>query len=284
MKWEVILLQNLQEIRNPVLTAFMEAITSMAESLFIVILIAVLYWCIDKKRSLRIGWIVLFSAGINGIVKNIVRMPRPFQKGVTSPIRVQTATSYSFPSGHTQLATTFWGSSMMILKGNFTYIVGTALILLTAFSRLYLGVHWPTDVIGGIIFGVVSLIIGLKLIDEKATITKVHVIGVSIAFIVCTAMPIDADLAKTIGALWGLTFGAYLEQKYIHFIEKETLKNQIIKVIVGFTVTILLYIGMKTLMPKNILTDMIRYSVVLLWVSAGAPYLFKKLFNKNYKH
>lgn len=284
MNWEVILLQNLQEIRNPVLTAFVEAITSMSESLFIVVLIAILYWCIDKKRSLRIGWIVLFSTGINGIIKNIVKMPRPFQKGVTSPIRVQTATGYSFPSGHTQLATTFWGSSMAILKGKFTLIVGSILILLTAFSRLYLGVHWPTDVIGGIVFGTIAVMIGLKLIDEKGTITKKHVIGVSIAFILCTVVPVDADLAKAIGALWGLSFGGYLEQKYINFEEKQILKNQIIKVFLGFTVAILLYVAMKSLLPKNVLTDMIRYSIVLLWVSAGAPYLFKKMFHTNYKY
>ena len=86
MNWEITLLQNLQTIRNPGLTALMEAISFMAESLFLVIIIATLYWCVNKKKTIRLAWLVLFSGVANGVIKNIIRAPRPFQKGVVSQI------------------------------------------------------------------------------------------------------------------------------------------------------------------------------------------------------
>lgn len=278
MNWEIQVLQFLQEIRNPFLTAIMEAITFMAESLFLIMIISLLYWCVDKKKSIRIGWIVLFSGVANGIVKNIVKMPRPFQKGVVSPIRVETATSYSFPSGHTQIATSFWGSAMMILKNRSVIILGSILIVLTALTRLYLGVHWPMDVLGGITLGIICVWIGDKLLDIEKGFTKSHIIGVGIVAILAIILPVDGDLVKSIGALLGVVVGSYLEKKHINFKEKQVLKIQIQKIAIGILGTILLYIGLKIILPSMNIFYMIRYAVVVLWIVAGAPLMFKKMF------
>lgn len=281
MNWEIQILQFLQEIRNPFLTSIMEAITFMAESLFIVLVIALLYWCVDKKRSIKLGWIVLFSSVINGVVKNIVKMPRPFERGVVTPIRVETATSYSFPSGHTQIATSFWGGAMCILRSSGVTILGTVLILFTAFTRLYLGVHWPMDVIGGIILGILCVLIGDKLLDAKKGFTKYHVIFVSIVAVLGMILPIEADLAKAIGALFGMVLGSYLEKKYVNFKEKQKLKNQLIKIAIGIIGTGILYVGLKILLPNMNIGYMIRYAAVLLWIVVGAPWVFTNILEKN---
>ncbi|MEG0014885.1 MAG: phosphatase PAP2 family protein [Cellulosilyticaceae bacterium] len=283
MNWEIQILQFLQEIRNPFLTSIMEAITFMAESLFIVVIIALLYWCVDKQRSLKIAWIVLFSSVINGIVKNIVKMPRPFQRGIVTPIRVETATSYSFPSGHTQIATSFWGGAMTIFRDRSVVILGSVFIILTAITRLYLGVHWPIDVIGGIVLGVICISIADKTLDIKKGFTKVHIVVVGIAAIGILILPVDGDLAKVIGALLGMVVGAYLERRYINFKEKQPWKKQLIKIAIGIGGTLILYAGLKILLPSAKISYMIRYMVVLLWIVAGAPLMFNRMLEKKGK-
>ena len=61
-------------------------------------------------------------------------MPRPFDLGVVKPIRAETATSFSFPSGHTQTATSFWSGAMLVLRTKGMYVMGSCIILLTALS------------------------------------------------------------------------------------------------------------------------------------------------------
>lgn len=277
MNIQVQILQYLEQMRTETLTILMTTITMMAESLFIVSIVALLYWCVDKVKSIRLAWIILFNTAINGTIKNLIKMPRPFQVGAVSPIRVQTATSYSFPSGHTQSATSFWGGSMLILKSKKSIWIGSIFILLTGFSRLYLGVHWPIDVIGGILFGAITIIISDRLLGDEGIITRWHIIGISIAFILVLLLKVDADLYKGVSALWGMTYGVYLEQKYIHFQPHQHWRTQVIKIIIGIGGVLLLYVGLKKLFPADKLFDMIRYAALLLWISAGAPYVFTKI-------
>lgn len=280
MNWEIIFLQQLEGIRQPFLTALIEAITFFAESGFVALVIAILYWCVDKRKGVRLGWIVLVSGVVNGAIKNIFKMPRPFQAGVVSPVRVETATGYSFPSGHTQTATSFWGALMLMVRTQKMVMLGITMMILTAFSRLYLGVHWPIDVIGGIITGIGCVMIADRLIDEKKGITPNHVLGISIVTLLLMLLHIDPDLAKTTGALWGLVMGVYLEQKYIRFEPMQPKGIQYKKVAIGLGGMGILYLLLKTMMPGGIQMDMMRYAVLMLWMSAGAPYIFVKISRK----
>ncbi|MGL4739018.1 MAG: phosphatase PAP2 family protein [Cellulosilyticaceae bacterium] len=280
MNWEIMVLQQLEAIRQPFLTAIIEALTFFAESGFVALVIAILYWCVDKKKGVKLGWTVLLSGVVNGAIKNIFKMPRPFQVGVVSPIRVETATGYSFPSGHTQTATSFWGALMMMVKTRNMVILGSIMIVLTAFSRVYLGVHWPIDVIGGIITGIGCVIIADRLMDEQKGITPQHVLGISILTLFLMLLRIDPDLAKTVGALWGLVVGAYLEQKYVHFEPIQPRKIQYKKIGIGVGGMGVLYLLLKGLVPSSIQMDMIRYAALMLWMSVGAPYFFVKISRK----
>lgn len=277
MNWEIQLLQSLQSIRNPGLTAFMEAISFMAESIFLVIIIATLYWCIDKKKTLRMAWLILFSGVTNGILKNLIRAPRPFQKGVVSPLRVETATSYSFPSGHVQSATSFWGGATLIFKNKTFLLMSIVMVLLTSLSRLYLGVHWPVDVIGGMITGVLSILVADMLYDEEKGFTNWHVIGVGVLAIILLIVPIDGDLASAVGGLWGLVVGSFIESKYVQFSVEGSWKLQLKKILSGFGGTVLIYVGWDFIFADSVVFNLIKYALVLLWISAGAPYFFKKV-------
>ena len=264
-------------IRNDLLTTFFTTITILAEKLFLVIVLAFLYWCVDKAKSKRLAWFVLFGAVGNGIVKNIVQMPRPYDLGVVKPLRIETATSYSFPSGHTQSATSFWAGSMIILKTRASIILGSVIILLTALSRLYLGVHWPMDVLGGIGFGLICLYFANQLLDESGQVNKWHIVGTSILCLFALIFPGDADYYKAVAALWGFCVGAYIEQNYIKFEINSLLKKNVQRVCIGMIGLVVIYVGIGKLLPSIQLFSMLKNAMVVIWMLAGAPYLFKRL-------
>lgn len=277
MNFQIQILQYLEAIRTDFLTAMMVVITMMSESLFLVSILAILYWCVNKVKSIRLAFIVLFSSVINGVIKTIVQMPRPFEKGIVTPLRVETATGSSFPSGHTQSAASFWGGSSLVLKSRPSLVMAAFMIGLTALSRLYLGVHWPMDVMGGILFGLLSIFMANHIVDEKAIVNRNHILAISIVALLGMMMPIEKDLAKAIASLWGMLCGLYVEQKHIQFEPIQKLKVQIIKVMIGLATIIIIYIGLKNLFPEDKIFDMIRYAILLLWITAGAPYLFKSI-------
>lgn len=255
----------------------MTTITIMAESLFIVAILAGLYWCVDKIKSKRLAWFVLFNFVGNGMIKNLIQMPRPFDLGVVKPIRAETATSFSFPSGHTQTATSFWSGAMLVLRTKGMYVMGSCIILLTALSRVYLGVHWPMDVLGGIFFGVIFTLLANKLLGDKGEIRPAHVIGVSIVVLLVMIFKVDADLYKGAAALWGMTCGAYIEQKYIQFEAVQNWRIQLKKILIGFGGLVLIYLILSKVLPAVKIVKMIKYALLLLWITAGAPFIFKKL-------
>lgn len=277
MEIQIKILQFSEQIRTETLTLLMTTITIMAESLFIVAILAGLYWCVDKIKSKRLAWFVLFNFVGNGMIKNLIQMPRPFDLGVVKPIRAETATSFSFPSGHTQTATSFWSGAMLVLRTKGMYVMGSCIILLTALSRVYLGVHWPMDVLGGIFFGVIFTLLANKLLGDKGEIKPAHVIGVSIVVLLVMIFKVDADLYKGAAALWGMTCGAYIEQKYIQFEAVQNWRIQLKKILIGFGGLVLIYLILSKVLPAVKIVKMIKYALLLLWITAGAPFIFKKL-------
>ena len=269
-----------ENIRTDFLTVFFTTITMMAEHLFLVLLLAILYWIVDKRKSRRLAWFMLFNGVANGVMKSIVNMPRPFDKGVVKPIRMETATGSSFPSGHTQTATSFWMGSMLILKTKSTIVLGSIMIILTALSRLYLGVHWPMDVVAAIVFGVIFTYFAHLLIDEEGKFTEFHVIVSSLLCLAVLIFNVETDLCKAVAALWGLCLGSYLEEKYIQFEVKGSRRYQMTKIVIGIIGILVIYIGMSKLFPAIKVMSMIKYALVIIWIMAGAPFLFNKLKKK----
>lgn len=146
---ELEILRNIQSIANPFLDILFQLITICGEQMVLVLIISIIYWVKDKKFGEYIAYAVLTSVLVNCVVKDIFKFKRPIGEEGIRTLREKTATGYSFPSGHTQGAGSFYGAMAIYIKKKVMYIIAIIMIILIGFSRLYLGVHYPKDVIVG---------------------------------------------------------------------------------------------------------------------------------------
>ncbi|TFH38144.1 MAG: phosphatase PAP2 family protein, partial [Anaerolineales bacterium] len=128
----------------------------LGDEQFYLLILPIFVWWIDVGLGLRIGISLLLSAGINGAIKLCFGMPRPFwvEPGVKA---LSEGTSFGFPSGHSQNALMVWGRLAAWMKGRWVVFGLGLLIFMISVSRMYLGVHFPTDVLGGWLIGGVLL-------------------------------------------------------------------------------------------------------------------------------
>ena len=135
------------------------------EETFYILVASIIFWCVNKKFGYKLGFALLTSTIVNNALKDIVNSPRPIGISGIRSLRIETATGQSFPSGHTQGSTTFWVSCIIQIKKKWIYIVGILVIILVGFSRMYLGVHYPIDVIGGIVIGIIWIFLSNYIFD-----------------------------------------------------------------------------------------------------------------------
>lgn len=275
------LIKLIQTFSNPFLDIVFQLITMMGEDIFFMFVTAAIYWCIDKELGYKVGFVTLTSAAINCGVKDVFKIPRPIGEPGIRSLRVHTAEGYSFPSGHTQNTTTLWIFFMLQFRRRWLYITGVLMIFLVGISRLYLGVHTPLDVMGGIIIGTVWVLVWNSVFNQSKNhmnkrIIIIMVVLASIGLLVFK----DANYYKVVGALTGLLTGYLIEPRYIKFEVKASLFQQILKIFFGLGVVYVLRLFLKSALPQTLISDYFRYLILLLWVTIAAPLIFKLCIRK----
>lgn len=311
MDFQLEILKFFQSMRTPILNSIFLTFTKSAELPMLMLFIAIMYWCINKKQGQRIIFALIGNSMINTGIKEFVKAPRPIGKEGLKSLRVYTATGYSFPSGHTQSATAFWVSLMRIFKSAWIYLLGSIMIIGVAVSRLYLAVHWPIDVICGFIFGVVFTIILdeiFKYVDKTKNYKLLLIVWM--LFLVFGVLLKSRFYIKVLGVITGFVLGYIVEDKFIRFStindkkrgkinfsltnnrNKKFSKPTVfaLRLLVGMITLGLVYIAIKylgslTLMYFALENDVIlstvinyfRYFLVVFYAVAGVPALFKIL-------
>ncbi|MEZ4737188.1 MAG: phosphatase PAP2 family protein [Caldilineaceae bacterium] len=135
----------------------MNALTFTGDIEFYLLLLPVLYWTVDRRLGLRVAVLLLLSIVLNSVIKMLLHAPRPYW--FDPQVQLWTAPEFSFgiPSGHAQNAVVMWGLFAAYGRRAWGWLVAVILIGLTGLSRLYLGVHFPTDVLAGWLLGVLLL-------------------------------------------------------------------------------------------------------------------------------
>lgn len=295
------LLYTLENIRTPLLDTVMGLVTNLGgEAVFIAAAIIV-FWCLSKSCGYYMMTVGFAGTIINQFLKLWFRIPRPWVKDpgftIVESARAE-ATGYSFPSGHTQNAFAVFGAPARYFKSTALRIVLLLLIALTAFSRMYVGVHTPLDVGVSLIVGTVLVFVIYPFFrDMDRSPKKVYIIfGIFIvmaaAFVVFVELydfPADIDTDNYASGLKnaymilfcavGLLLTFYVDTKYVRFPTQAVWWAQIIKVVAGLGILLALKAVLKApllaLFGGHSVAHGVRYFIVILFAGILWPMTFK---------
>ena len=141
---------------SPALDLPFKTLTFLGDESFYLIFMPLLYWCIDRRTGARLFFLLLFSAYLNAIAKVLADQPRPFAYDPQVQAIVP-AGGGGMPSGHTQNAVVIWGYLAARSGKQISWLIAAFLMVGIPLSRVYLGVHFPTDLIGGYLLGGIIL-------------------------------------------------------------------------------------------------------------------------------
>ena len=297
-------LRLLESMRTGIGDFFFATVTHMGEEVFFLGIAILFYWCISKRQGYYILVTGVVGSVINQWLKIVCRIPRPWIIDPDfKPVgdAVAEATGYSFPSGHTQNIAGTFGCIGRYNKQRWLKILSVVIILLVAFSRMYLGVHTPLDVT--VSLGVAAaLVFAFHFVFRTEESTNKYMLPVmigsvifSIAFIIYvfllpeSSFADGADLANLLsakknaatltGCLVGLGLVYPLDRFVIKFETKGRWYAQLIKFAVGIGIVLAIKSGLKSpleaLLGNEYLARAVRYFLIVAFAGGVWPITFK---------
>ena len=305
----LLFLQNIRLSYSDIIDKFFLSITIFGEFWLPTLICAIVYWCVDFRSGLYLLSLESFNVFIAHFLKMIACVNRPWildNRIHPSKLAVPFAGGYSFPSGHSIMSSSVVGGCAYLLrKRKFWCISLVCLVLLIGFSRLWLGVHSPQDVICGLAIGFTLVFALNPLINwaEKDTNRYLYLLGmidviVLLAFVyiyffntyridyVDGKLLVDPQIAKyfIVNAYTfaiGLINGCFLCRRFCPFDPKTSpLKNRILRGIIGSLCVLLMLKFVLGYILMN--TVRIRYTVPLalitgMFISLIYPLIFTRL-------
>ena len=297
------ILYALEKIRTPFWNGVMSAVTQLGGEVIFIVAAVVVFWCVSKWEGYYLMTIAFCGTVLNQFLKLICRVPRPWVRDpnftIVESARAE-ATGYSFPSGHTQNAIGLFGGMARWGGRRWVRLGLTALALVIAFSRMYLGVHTPADVGVSLVLAA-ALVLGLYPLMRRAQekprymgyvlAAMLVVSGAFVVFVEAYGFSADTDeenLASGIGNAWkmlgavaGMTLAWLLDRRYIHFETQAVWWVQVIKVAVGMALLLAIKSGLKApllaLLGHEGLAGGVRYFLLVLVAGAVWPLVFRPM-------
>ncbi len=294
-------LRFLEGIRNPVCDFLLSLITHLGEETIFMAAAILIFWCFSKKDGYYLLSVGFVGTVLNQFLKLLFRIPRPWVLDkdftIVESARAE-ATGYSFPSGHTQSAVGNFGGIAYIYKNKKAiWIPCVVICVLVAFSRMYLGVHTPLDVLVSIGIAVLLIFAIKPLMDRAYENHKIMYITLSCMAAMSLALifyvefynfPADIDehnLASGIknaytlfGATLGMILAFLLETKYVNFSTEGKWYTQIIKLAVGLGLILGIKAGLKPVLnfifAGHAIAHSFRYAIIVLFAAVVWPLTF----------
>lgn len=290
----------LEKIRVPVLNEIMLAVTTLGEETAFLVIGLILFWCVDKKKGYFVMTVGFFGTIITQILKLSFRVPRPWILDPDFSILEQAreaAAGYSFPSGHTQTAVGTFGAIAVSARKKQTQVICVILALLVAFSRMYVGVHTPADVLVGALCALFFVFAlrkpTLQGERKQMKITFAALIITALCFLMYVHLwqfPADIDAHnmesgfKNAYTMMGCTTGIAIvyvaDTKWLHFSTEAKWWIQITKAVVGLLLVLAVKEGLRA--PLEMLLPVlsaraVRYFLIVMMAGIVWPSCFKYL-------
>ena len=297
---------------SPALDGFMRGITFLGTIEFYIIFIPAIFWSVNQALGLRILFILILTDVPASYLKQLFHEPRPYWIGGVKAMGDEP--SYGIPSTHASNTLAVWGLIAYTTKKSWMWVFTVLLLLLIGLSRPYLGMHFPQDVLGGWLVGLVMLLLYLKYEGrflvwwaQKTVQTQIWLgFFFSMAFILIGALVLavisissdpsawasfstearDISHYLTLGGFFfGAVTGTTLMRKYASFKTDGSALQKIGRYVLGMIGLFAVYLGLDVLFAlfapdaslAGYILRYIRYSLVSLWAIFVAPWLFIKI-------
>lgn len=295
----------LESIRNPVLDFIFSTITHIGEETVFLVLAIFFFWCVSKREGYYILTVGLVGTVINQILKLVFAIPRPWVKDPSFTVvdsAVKEATGYSFPSGHTQNVAGTFGSIARYSKRTPVRIFAVVIIVLVAFSRMYLGVHTPLDVGVSLLIAAALTFALYPVFKNEERFEKFMPMVVAFSLLITAAFMLYFPLFSKSAAYDAVNLASGMKNAYtlagctiglaiVYFIDSTFIKfdtgaawyAQIVKLVLGLGGVLLIKSGLSaplvSLFGNEYTARMVRYLLIVLFAGAVWPLTFK-LFAK----
>jgi len=271
---------------SPALDAPFKALTFLGDQEFFMLFLPLVYWCVDREAGRRLIVLFLLSAFLNSALKELFAQPRPFEYDHRVR-RLVAAAGGGLPSGHTQGATVVWGYIGAHWRRPWLWALVAVLMTGIPLSRVYLGVHFPTDLLGGYAAGALVLIsyyyLAPRIVGwlQATSLAALLILGGVLPLVLAVVFPLDAGNGLRIGAsLAGMSVGFLLEQRFVRFETAGSVWRRLFRYMVGVAVLFGIYLGLRMLLSgvaPAAFWRLVRYGLVGFWGAFGAPWVFVKL-------
>ena len=285
LEWGIEVIIAIQTIRSPALDVFFQGVTFLGDAEFYLLLAPIIIWSVNYRLGARLGILLLLSSSINEALKNLFMQPRPCEP--RPDICIDQAEGYGIPSGHSQNAIVFWGVIAHWVSKAWAWVAAIILMLLIGLSRIYLGVHFPSDVIVGWAIGIV--ILGLYIVLGERVEKWLGGLSLALQILLALSLPVlllviqpNDVMVQITGAFAGIAVGVALGVRYLDFDAGGQFWKRAVRFLVGVAVVAAIYFGLRIIFPGDGETlyavfRFIRYGLVGIWISLGAPWLFLRL-------
>jgi len=288
----------LEKLRVPVLNELMLLITHLGEETAFLAIAILVFWCVDKYQGYYLMGVGLFGNMANQFLKILCRIPRPWVRDPNFQAledAIPEAGGYSFPSGHSQTAVGTFGCIAVTQKNRIIRAICIVFMVLIPFSRMYVGVHTPADVLVGsgmalaMIFAFKPLMLG----KGKKNIPWVFaaLLVLSVAYLLYVHLfPLTADVDAHnyesavkngwtfLGCFIGMLIVWFVDEKWIRFETKAIWWAQILKAAAGLGIVLAVKAGMKPVL-EALMHEMparaVRYCLIVVVAGIVWPLTFK---------
>ncbi len=293
-----VIMQWLQNLRTPGGDKFFLTLTQYGEGVWILSALGILFWIFGARVAYRTGFALLIGDLLTGLIKNLCCVPRPWLRfeNIWPVARAEWgAFGYSFPSGHTANTALLFGGAAAAARRWWIWIAAIIWIFLMGLSRVYLGVHTPTDILGAFALAAVCIWLMGKVYDWtelRPSLAWVIVLGAcllsALVWGILKLRPIPMDMPyfgqDAYRAAWG-TIGLFvswwIERTYIRFEPARLGWYRIIAVVLGVAVLLLMIQNLRGLLGPWVGREWAGYILAAanpVWIFVVWPLLLRGFY------